>query len=650
MAEFANPLLPRNGHTFVVGIIARISGCPNQKELSLDDQTDHGKQVAAEYDYGPAEYRVIATKGKGERLDRPELAEIEALLRSGELDLLVVEDIGRLVRGTEAARLCGLAVDHGTRVIAPNDCIDTAEDSWEEDVISACRDHVGHNAHTSKRLKHKLMNRFVKSGAATPREIYGYIKPPGAKTYSDWQKDPAATPIYQEWFERLRRLPNCSAVADWLNAQQVPTGKYCRRKTWDGKMVRRVTGNSLLKGMPGRGFRHTDKRHETGRRVSIPNPKGPKFRQHPELAHIDPDLWEEVNALLDRANAGCGRKPVNGNDPRWRVPRKRTHFPGQHARCWYCGRQCVWGGNGVTENLMCNGAREWRCWNSLGFPGALAGRRLREAITAELYRLEGFDAQFRQLVEQACQEGGAHLAQQGDELRRREEALQRKQANLLDAITNYGPKPMFQQKLTELEAEVKQLQRERQALERRNPRPLELPRSVGDLRHLLEEQFEEQTQDSPEFGDLLRQLVPEFFVYLVRLCDGGHLLPRARVKLSLGALIPDTKNAPEIERLLSRELTLNLFEPPQRERIRPEAVRLAAQGLGQREITHRLAETATQAAVYRALALERQMREQVLDTPYLLVTEVPPDYTKLRRQQNRKYRFEAAEGYQRPAL
>ena len=69
-------LEPRNGHTLVVAIVARISGCQNQKELSLEDQVDHGKEVVAEMYEGPVEYRVIATKGKGERLDRPELAEI----------------------------------------------------------------------------------------------------------------------------------------------------------------------------------------------------------------------------------------------------------------------------------------------------------------------------------------------------------------------------------------------------------------------------------------------------------------------------------------------------------------------------------------------------------------------------------------------
>jgi site-specific DNA recombinase len=184
-------LVPRNGYILVTGIVARISGCANQKEVSLEDQEDHGKEMVAELysETKPVEYRVIATKGKGERLDRPELAQVEAMLRTRELDLLILEDLGRLIRGGEAARLCGVAVDHGVRVISPNDCIDTADDTWEEDVLAACKEHVGHNAHTSRRLKHKLMNRFKKYGGATALEPPGYVKPTGAKTYYDWVKD-----------------------------------------------------------------------------------------------------------------------------------------------------------------------------------------------------------------------------------------------------------------------------------------------------------------------------------------------------------------------------------------------------------------------------------------------------------------------------
>ena len=171
------PITPRNGHMVVTGIVARISGCAKQQDLSLEDQDDHGRAVMRDYYDGPVEYRLISTTAKGEWLDGPELAQIEAMLRTRELDVLICEDLGRIIRGAAAQRLCGIAVDHETRVIAPNDCIDTADETWEEDVIQACRDHVGYNEHTSLRIKFKLMNRFEKFGGAMARPIFGYILP-----------------------------------------------------------------------------------------------------------------------------------------------------------------------------------------------------------------------------------------------------------------------------------------------------------------------------------------------------------------------------------------------------------------------------------------------------------------------------------------
>ena len=121
MGNRLRKMTPRNGHTLVAFLMNRISGCANQKEDSLKDQNDNGRATVAEYYDGPVEFRALSTKGKGERLDRPELEELDAQLRSREIDLLFAEDLGRIIRGGGAARLCGLAVDCGTRVISPRD-------------------------------------------------------------------------------------------------------------------------------------------------------------------------------------------------------------------------------------------------------------------------------------------------------------------------------------------------------------------------------------------------------------------------------------------------------------------------------------------------------------------------------------------------
>jgi hypothetical protein len=177
--SYANPrdeVKPRNGHELVVAVVARISGCPGQKELSLEDQLDHAKEIIAEFYGGPVELRIVSTIGKGERRDRPELDIIETQLRTRQIDLWIVEDLGRVIRGVDAAILAGIAVDMGTRLLSPDDGVDTNLDHWEEDVIQACAEHVAHNSHTSKRIKHKKMNRFKRYGAATPVESPGYEK------------------------------------------------------------------------------------------------------------------------------------------------------------------------------------------------------------------------------------------------------------------------------------------------------------------------------------------------------------------------------------------------------------------------------------------------------------------------------------------
>lgn len=652
MRRLESELKPRNGHTLVVGIVARISGCAKQKEVSLDDQMDHAKEVVAEMYDGPVEYRVIATKGKGERLDRPELAEIEDMLRTGELDLLVQEDVGRLVRGHDAVRLWGVAVDHGTRCLAPNDCCDTNDETWEQDLFNACAEHVGHNAHTSKRIKHKKMNRFKKFGGATPCEVYGYIKPKEAKTFDDWLKDDTATPNIREAVQRLKLTQNCSAVADWLNSQGVPTGKYCRkRKKWYGAMVRRYFSNPLLKGQPGRGFKHTIKHHASGRRISVPNPDGPIFRDYPHLAHVDPIEFDEVNALLKTKNGNYRRKLVDGNDPRWRVSRKRTVFPGQHACCWYCGKQYLWGGNGITGNLTCGGSRDWHCWNSFGFSGALAVQRLVPAITAELYRIQGFENQFAEMVRLAQKDRTGGTAEGWRQLLHDEGALATEKENFNEAIRKFGARSMLLDQLNDIEAREKELVQCRSRLEHLRNKALYLPNSIEELRQQLEENFVRLAIDSPEFGDLMRQLVPDFHVYLVRLADGGHPLPRAKIKLTLAGFVPDAQLVPGLGDLLTRELTLDLFErPPQRERIRDEVVELVAQGVTHRRIAAMLTERPKLPVVQQAINLDRKMQQLGLSSPYLFVSEPPDDYQRLRRHKNPRYSFQPCEGYQRPTI
>ena len=643
-------IVPRNGHTLMVGIAARISGCQNQKEMSLDDQVDSAKEEIKDLYDGPVEYCVIETVGKGERLDRPELEQIEAAYRSQEYDFFVFDDLSRLIRGGEAARLLGVGVDNGTRSLCFDDGIDTADSTWEEDALNACGENVAHNERTSKRIKKKVMNRFKKYGLTAARPIATYEVPKGAKSYDDWIKNEDLTCDVKDGMLLLKETLDCSIVADFFNERHFPVGRLARRKEWNGVMVRRFFGNPLLKGMPQRGKMHTIKHHGTGRRVSVKNPKGPVYYSAPHLAHLTEAEFDELNALLDAENAHHRRPTVDGANPLLNRSRRHSVFPGMHARCWYCGHHYVWGANGITENLMCNNAREWHCWHSIGFSGPKAIELLVAAISDQLTRLDDFNEQFAAMVALARNETEGKSAAEWNRLQMDERKLGRDKANLLDSIKELGPRPLLVDELDTLEAQVKELLLRRHGLERSRQNGLVLPESPSVLRSMLEEEFGRLATESAEFGTLMRKLVPNIYLYAVRLCDGGHLYPRAKVTLNLAGTYPDLSLLPGCHDLLAQTLTLDLFDPPQRERIREDSVRLAATGIKPTAITRAIGEQPTATAVRNALELQRQMALLGLDNPYVVVLDPPDDYPKLRRHMNPRYEFKPFPGYRRPAL
>ncbi len=642
-------LVPRNGHTLEVFIVCRISGCGTQTELSLDDQEDNGKGLVADNYTGPAEYCVISTTGKGERLDRPELEQIESAFRSQQFDLVIFDDLSRLIRGGEAAKLLGVAVDNGTRVICINDGIDTADPTWEEDALTACSENVAHNERTSRRIKQKCMNRFKKFGGAPGRPIVGVIVPPGAKTYGDWQRDDSLTSIIQEGARRLRDSRNCSAVADWLNSIGFKVGPYCRRKSWNGGMVRHFYSNPLLKGVARRGTKQTVKNHESGRRVPQKNPEGPTFFEVPHLAHLDATEFDTLNAVLNEANAKLGHPTDDRTHPRQNVSRKRSRFPGRRARCWYCGHEYAWGANGIPGHLMCKNSRDRQCWNAVGFDGELAATKIATAISTALFELDGFESQFAAMLAAAPDRLDGRAGRWAA-LLESEESLRKQGDNLMDAIAQRGPDPLLLERLNKLGDQREKLALERRQLEWQNRQRLVLPESPSALRGMIEQKFCDLARNSYEFADLMRSLVPEFCVYLVRLCDGGHLLPRAKVRLNLAGKFPDVNLLPGLHELVTRELTLDLFLPPARELIRPEVVRLASEGVMQRDMQRVLSGNPTLAVIRDAILLQDSMRSQGLEDPYVTVFEPPDDYTKLRRHKHSQYVFKALDGYERPAL
>ena len=169
-------------------------------------------------------------------------------------------------------------------------------------------------------------------------------------------------------------------------------------------MVTRTSHNMLLKGYRYRNKRKTRRINNPGRYKSEKaDPKDLLTRRVPHLAFFDEAYYDRVIAKADARNAKFRRNGKGGPDPCQDRPKKRTRFPGQTVYCGICGRLYVFGGHGQTDHLMCEGAREYKCWNGMTFDGTLGADRISEAAFGEIERLQAFDAVFLgKLNEEAC--------------------------------------------------------------------------------------------------------------------------------------------------------------------------------------------------------------------------------------------------------
>ena len=395
------PLCPKDGRKIKVLIAVRVSDPRpgKQDERSIDDQ----KQLLLRWltDIIGENFDVVFLEGResGEWLEREDYLKLIQLVETGLYDLVLTEDIGRIIRRIHAHLFAELCVENGTRLISLNDHIDSAIAGWEDRSIFSAWHHERSNRDTSDRIKRAHRNRFDNGGCAQ-FVIYGYIKPEGSKSDSDWRKDPSAEPIYREWFRKLDEdQASYAEIADWLNAQNVPTGRHSRSKRWTSAMVGRVTHNTLLKGVRHRNKRKSQ-RNCKGRYVSIKAPPQELRTRHvPHLAFFEEAYYDRVVADADARNSSCRRKLVNGVDPRARAPKKRTRWPGQHLFCGVCGGMLLYGAHGQMDHLVCGRARDYRCWMGVSVDGALARRKLLDALGKMLNDVPEFDPEILSVLQ-----------------------------------------------------------------------------------------------------------------------------------------------------------------------------------------------------------------------------------------------------------
>jgi site-specific DNA recombinase len=471
---------------------------------------------------------------------------------------------------------------------------------------------------------------------------YGYIKPRGAKTDTDVQKDPAAEPIYDEWFTRLEKGDSYAEIADWLNDNGIPTGPWCDKEKWDGQLVSKVTHNPILKGYRQRNQRVSRRVNKTGRHRSEKAPENLHLYRHaPHLAFIEPERYDRVIKLLSERNGHYRRKGENGKDSRAGISKKRTRWPGQHIFCGVCGRPYLWGGNGTKNDLMCQGAKLHRCWLGVACDGPLAAAKIADAVFQEIERLPDFDEAFVEAVNAEAKRLDGDRAERLAQLSGQGQKVRRDISHLVSFIRGGDSSPHVREELARLEEQLTVLRAEEQRLEKLPSDAIEIP-PVAEIKTIARAACSELAKDSPEFGKVMKLIIPKIVVFPFRLCDGGHIVLRASFRLRVSNLLPDKRSQEALQQPLERVLRVDLFDPPQREACRRRILEMRSSRLTERQAAKACHITIT--AAQRAAGLQRRMDARALTDPYIAVPEPPDDYSKFRRHKHKRYRFEQLEG------
>jgi site-specific DNA recombinase len=308
------PLVARNGRALQVLVIARISTV-HQDERSLDDQVALCRGWMMDHTDHPFEIKSITSRGSGEYLDRKESLEAIDLVTSGDYDLVLTEDLGRIYRRLEAMHFCENCIDCDTRLVAINDHVDTAQENWTVSAFFGVMRHEAYTKDTAARIRRSLRNRFSQGGVVQTLP-YGYEKPEGCKDDTQIRKLSEAEEIYDSWFTKLEEGAGFAEIADWLNEKGVPTGRYCRIKHWTSFMVGRITANPILKGVRVRNHKMSKRVNKTGRRRSVNAPIMERLERHcPNLVFLDPDRFDRVNSIVAEKNAKYKRNGSGGITP-----------------------------------------------------------------------------------------------------------------------------------------------------------------------------------------------------------------------------------------------------------------------------------------------------------------------------------------------
>ncbi len=637
MSALTIPIVPKDptGNLQVVAI-GRVSTI-HQNVENIAASHRYVQEYLTQLYRGPMDVRMLGEQASGMLTDRATIREAEALVATGQIDLVIAEDLARIYRNPRFQYdFVQNAVDAGTRVICIGDNLDTADENWEVTMGAAALRHGLHIPDTRRRVRRTATHSFH-TGGMVQKVRFGYRKltaeeaatgqfgPKGLRI----TKRPECTPVIREMMARVLAGQSYSTVADWLNDAGVEPGAYATSGRWSARRVMSLLSCAILSGT--RTFRVTICRpvFRTGRHLREKN-AAPETEHYPDLAHITREEHAALRETISRRVQAHRAKHPKGS-PRRLVPRSRSLWPGQAATCAICGSLMYYAGAHLRcSRSIVRGVR--RCWNHVQLPALLARERLVAWLAARADQDAGFRALLVESISGACGFDRA-AGEDVDRSGRRIAKLERQAENLAAAIAAGGRMRLLLQKLKQVETDLVQARAQLlKAVPKRDA--TDYISSKAEFAGHLREGMLGLACNSFDFADWLRRLVVGFRVQPVQALDTPLVRPRGYLELDLQRVFSPTDYAQLPQQRL--EVVLDLFDPA-----KPIAAIGACATVREEHPSWSLAAIAShlqlnKMTVKRAFDYARRMQHEGYETAYRELTAMPLHASRWKRRCRRE--------------
>lgn len=526
-----------------VAIYARVSS-DKQSASSPDDQIDRClKMVVERGGEVPTAWCFKDAAVSGASLQRPEFERLMSMVRSRQLDVVVVEDPDRLSRDmADSAFLFKEMGFYDVEVISVSDGMSSFSPS--------AKTHFFLKGFMGEAFLDNLRDKTLRgqtarfnAGYATGGVAYGFRTTP--KTNGVGETIANVISIDDEQAAVVRRIfsdylagKSLALIPAGLNAEKIPPPRSNKRSgspAWGDSTVRGILHNDVYIGI----WRFARRRWTKVPGTNVRRPKArsvndqPLAQERPHLRIIDEKTWTDVQTRL----AAVRRHYVRDDKTKDGSHGKPNMYPLSGILvCDHCGSLMFLYGTGTNRRYRCTGnAKRGICTNKLSVLESVARKRLFESARTTLSTDFGI-AYARKL---AAQQHGDQARSRGKDLKTKQVELAKIEGRirlLIEQVSDGEAAEYVRQALNELALNAKVLKTELATLQQANSEPIKLP-SPDEIRAWVDDLQAFVERDPLAGREYLRMLLKNKQVRLQAQLEGIYL---AKTELLPMVLLTET--------------------------------------------------------------------------------------------------------------